>query len=152
MNNCHALAKTIGWCGAFALPLNSLLFFFRIRAVFNQSRIIKYSFLALWLATLSAIAAPFAVDGTHIGTTKNCINSNVKQYSSAGIVVVAVHDTSVFMAISMRLLMYSFADGWSQRLKTFFSGGGMGNMSKALLKSGQLYYAYVRFYHVRWLC
>lgn len=141
MANCHALAKAIGWCGGFALPLNSLLFFFRIRAVFNQSRIIKTAFFILWLGTLGGgLTAPFGVDGTHIGTTENCINTNVKSYSSAGIVVVAIHDTSVFLAISLRLLMYSLADTWGQRFKSFFSGGGMGNMSRSLLKSGQLYY------------
>ncbi|KAI0795904.1 hypothetical protein C8Q75DRAFT_711227 [Abortiporus biennis] len=140
VGDCHALAKAIGWCGALAMPLNSLLFFFRVRAVFNSNRIIVFLFGLLWLATLGCISAPFAVDGIHIGTTKNCVNSNVKSYSSAGIIIVGVHDTLVFFAITTRLTMYSLADNWAERIKAFFSGKGMGHMSKTLLMTGQLYY------------
>ncbi|THH31273.1 hypothetical protein EUX98_g2912 [Antrodiella citrinella] len=138
--NCHILAKAIGWCGAFALPLNSLLFFFRIRAVFGRSNAVITFFGFLWLATFAAISAPFGVDGTHIGTTMFCVNSDVQAFSSAGIVVVAVHDTMVFLAITTRLVMYCLADTWFARFKAFFSGKGMGNVSKALLQTGQMYY------------
>lgn len=97
----------------------------------------------LWLATFSAITAPFGVDGTHIGTTQFCINSDVKSFSSAGLIVGAAHDTLVFLAITVRLLMYSLADTWTARFRAFFSGRGMGNISKALLHTGQQYYLYV---------
>lgn len=80
------------------------------------------------------------MDGIHIGTTRFCVNSDVKPFSSAGIVVVAVHDTLVFLAIGIRLVMFSLADTWSERFKTFLSGKGMGNVSRALLHTGQLYY------------
>lgn len=141
VNDCHALAKAIGWCGAFALPLNSLLFFFRIRAVFSTSWMTQLFFFCTWLGVFGgALTAPFGVDGVHIGTTMNCVNSNVKAYSSAGSIVVALNDTMVFIAISVRLLMYSLADTWDERFKVFFSGRGMGNMSKSLLQTGQLYY------------
>ena len=130
----------IGWCAAFAVPLNSLLFFFRIRAVFSQNNAVLTFFGFLWLSTFAAITAPFGVDGIHIGTTKFCINSDVKSFSSAGIVVGAVHDTLVFLAIATRLVMFSLADTWTSRFKAFLNGNGMGNVSKALLHTGQLYY------------
>ncbi|CAL1702480.1 unnamed protein product [Somion occarium] len=141
VSDCHALAKAIGWCGAFGLSLNSLLFFFRVKAVFNSSKLITALFAFVWFATFAcALTAPFGVDGIHIGTTGNCVNSNVKTFSSAGLIVVAVNDTLVFIAISTRLMMYSLADTWVDRFKTFFSGKGMGHMSRALLQTGQLYY------------
>ncbi|KAI0795924.1 hypothetical protein C8Q75DRAFT_711126 [Abortiporus biennis] len=140
VDDCHALAKAIGWFGGIAMPLNSLLFFFRVKAVFNHSRVMVTLFGLLWLATLGCISAPFAVDGIHIGTTRNCVNSSVKSYSSAGIIIVAVHDTLVFFAITFRLTSYSLADTWPEQVKTFFSGRGMGKMSKTLLHTGQLYY------------
>ncbi|TCD61989.1 hypothetical protein EIP91_007653, partial [Steccherinum ochraceum] len=145
VDNCHALAKAIGWCGACALPLNSLLFFFRIRAVFSQNTPVIAFFFFLWLATFSAISAPFGVDGTHIGTTRFCVNSDVQSFSSAGIVVGAVHDTLVFLAITTRLVMFSLADTWVERFKAFLSGKGMGNVSRAVLHTGQLYYLWVIF-------
>ncbi|KAI0789314.1 hypothetical protein C8Q75DRAFT_807408 [Abortiporus biennis] len=140
VDNCHALAKTIGWCGAAAMPLNSLLFFFRVKAVFNNNPIVVVLFGILWLATLGCISAPFAVDGTSIGTTRSCVSTSVQSYSSAGIIIVAVHDTLVFFAITIKLTMSSLADSWTQQLRTFFSGRGMGKMSRTLLMSGQLYY------------
>lgn len=140
VGDCHVLAKAIGWCGGIAMPLNSLLFFFRVRAVFNSNKFIVTLFGLLWLATLGCLSAPFAVDGIHIGTTQYCVNSDVKSYSSAGIVIIAVHDTLVFFAITIKLTMFSLADTWPERIRTFFSGRGMGFMSKALLTTGQLYY------------
>ncbi|KAH8105157.1 hypothetical protein BXZ70DRAFT_998341 [Cristinia sonorae] len=140
VEDCHALAKAIGWFGAMALPLNCLLFFFRIRALFNQNQLVVVFFGLLWLATFTSITAPFGVDGTHIGTTKYCVNSDVKSFSSAGIVVVAVHDTLVFLAITAKLSTYSMADTWSDRIKSILSGDGLGAVSRALLQTGQLYY------------
>jgi len=141
VNDCHQLAKAIGWLGALAFPLNSLLFFFRVRAVFYKTPVIVGLFAVLWLGTLGgSLTAPFAVDGTHIGTTQNCVNSNVKSFGSAGIIATAVNDTLVFLAISTQLVMYTLADSWSSRLKAFMKGKGLGRVSKTLLHSGQLYY------------
>ncbi|KAK7679047.1 hypothetical protein QCA50_017991 [Cerrena zonata] len=141
VNNCHILAKTIGWFGAFALPCNSLLFFLRVRAVFLHSNIIVFGFLILWLSTLSALTIPFTVNGAHIGTTKSCINSEIRKLTSAGTVATAVFDTMVFLAISFRILQLSLRDSWKDRLfKSFLSGEGLGWVSKAVLHTGQLYF------------
>ncbi|TCD66862.1 hypothetical protein EIP91_000816 [Steccherinum ochraceum] len=141
VGDCHKLAQAIGWLGACALPLNSLLFFFRARAVFNKNKILVALFAVLWLGTLGgSLTAPFAVDGIHIGTTSNCVNSNVKPFASAGSIAVAVNDTLVFLAISTQLMMYSLASTWSSRIKAFMKGQGLGQISKTLLQTGQLYY------------
>jgi len=80
------------------------------------------------------------VDGAHIGTTTFCLNTVVKSFSSVGIIVVAVHDTLVFLAISSRLLSWSLGDTWIDKIKSFYHGRGMGIMSRALLQTGQSYY------------
>ncbi|THH31593.1 hypothetical protein EUX98_g2588 [Antrodiella citrinella] len=139
--SCHQLAKAIGWLAALAFPLNSLLFFFRVRAVFYKHPLIIAFFALSWLATLGgSLTAPFAVDGVHIGSTQNCVNSNVKSFGSAGIIATAVNDTLVFLAISAQLVMYTLADTWAARVKAFMKGQGLGKVSKTLLQSGQLYY------------
>jgi hypothetical protein len=57
------------------------------------------------------------------------------------IILTAVNDTLVFVAISYRMVSLSLVSGpWSVRLKSFFTGYGMHHLSKALLQSGQAYY------------
>ncbi|KAH8103809.1 hypothetical protein BXZ70DRAFT_1051449 [Cristinia sonorae] len=138
--DCHALAKTIGWLAAVSLPLNCLLFFFRIRALFHGNNVVIAFFGVLWLSTLATITAPFGVDGAHMGNTRFCVNTAVKEYASVGFIVGAVHDTIVFLTITTKLSTHSTAGSWKGRFQAFVSGGGMGSVSRALLKTGQLYY------------
>lgn len=149
VSNCHLLIKAIGWCATFSVPLNCLLFFLHIRAIFDSFKVMTALFAVLWLSTLGcAMTAPFSLEGIHIGTTKNCIDSDIKEFESAGLVAMAVNDTAVFLAITAKLLMHSLGNIWIDCLKIFFSGKGMGNVLRALLKTGQLYYLYVSFFHV----
>ncbi|THH28445.1 hypothetical protein EUX98_g5735 [Antrodiella citrinella] len=141
VNNCHTLAKVIGSFAALALPLNCLLFIFRVRAVFNQNRYVVGFFVVLWLAIFgSSMVAPFSVDGLHIGTTKYCIPTKVPADVSIGMTISAVHDTLVYLSITVRLTTFSLASTWSARIKMFLRGNGLGSMSKIVLQSGQLYY------------
>lgn len=140
-DDCQALGKAIGWLAAAALPLNSLLFFFRVKAVFNHSRAVVAFFAFMWIAVLAgSLSQPFGIDSSHIGTSRNCIATVIQSYCSSGIVIATVNDTLSFIAISVQLLMYSLADTWSARFKTFFSGQGMTHMTRLLLQSGQQYY------------
>ncbi|KAH8103799.1 hypothetical protein BXZ70DRAFT_868481, partial [Cristinia sonorae] len=135
--DCHVLVKFIGWMVAITLPLNCLLFFFRIRALFHGNNIVIGIFFVIWLSTFSAMTAPFSIDGAHMGNTRFCVNTEVKEYGSVGFIVGAVHDTIVFLTITIKLSTHS-AGG--SKVKAFVSGGGMGSVSRALLKTGQLYY------------
>ena len=59
----------------------------------------------------------------------------------APIILTAVNDTFVFLAISYRMVSLSTVSGtWTARAKAFFTGDGMYHLSKALLHSGQIYY------------
>ncbi|KAI0790064.1 hypothetical protein C8Q75DRAFT_138344 [Abortiporus biennis] len=72
-----------------------------------------------------------------------CLISEVSEWSSVPFIVVAVHDTMVFLAISIRLTYLSHvgcdANG-RFRWRTFLRGSSMPSLSRALLKNGQLYY------------
>ncbi len=141
VDNCQVLSRVIGWLTAAALPLNSLLFFFRVRAVFNQSRLIVTFFAFMWLAVVAgALSQPFGIDAAHIGTSHKCITTVIQSYCSSGIIIATVNDTLSFIAISVQLLMYSLADTWTARFKAFFSGRGMNHMTKLLMQTGQQYY------------
>ena len=98
-------------------------------------------FGVLWVITLGcAMTAPFGLVAAHIEPTENCIEAAVKGYTSFGFIAAAVYDTIVFVSISYKLVVSSFADNWTGRLKSFFRGQYMGHISRVLLKSGQLYY------------
>jgi hypothetical protein len=124
-----------------AIPATSLLFFFRIRAVFNNNIYIVAVFGLLWLATLAgSLTVPFAISGTHVGPTKHCINTGVKPFSSTGIIVSTVNDTLVLIFISWRLVQSSYQESFRGRAKTFFIGDGLPAFSRSLIQSGQEYY------------
>ena len=151
MGDCQALASSGAWLAAFAVPLNYLLFFFRIRAVFNDSKLVVYLFAFLWVATLgSSLAMPFGVEATHIGTTRTCLDTLIADFVSAAPIASGINDTLVFIAISAKLMSYSWVENtWRAQFKSFFSSREKGVISSVLLQTGQLYYLCVLFHNVR---
>ncbi|KAI0790068.1 hypothetical protein C8Q75DRAFT_806709 [Abortiporus biennis] len=140
--NCESVFAALDWLGSLTVCITSLLFFFRIRAVFFDFPVIIGGFFLLWLTTCSSFVALFFIRATTLGSNL-CLISEVSIWSSIPYLVVAVHDTLVFLAISIRLTHFSHmgfdTDGRS-RWKTFFRGSSMPSLSRALLKNGQLYY------------
>ena len=142
-----------------------LLFFYRVRAVFANSRAVTTFFGFLWLATSGlSVLIPLSIFGEvgmsgyleyshhvllpilssfiqHIGPTNRCILTAARSYNSVPVVVNAINDTLIFLAISYHIISYTIVgDTWSARAKSFFSADGLPKLSKSLLQSGQLYY------------
>ncbi|TFK50407.1 hypothetical protein OE88DRAFT_1660773 [Heliocybe sulcata] len=142
VGSCQALQVALGVCFAVSVPATSLLFFFRIRAVFRRRPFVVAIFAFLWIATLAgSITVPFAITGGHIGPTNRCINTGVKSFSSVGIIINGVNDSLVFLAISWHLLTSHLVETkWSDRARSFFRGTGFNGLSRSLLQGGQAYY------------
>ncbi|TCD65198.1 hypothetical protein EIP91_002984 [Steccherinum ochraceum] len=141
IHDCHMVAKLVGWFAALSLPCNCLLFLFRIRAVYHRNLYVIGFFGIMWLAILgSALLAPWSLNGVHIGTTQYCIPSEVTTNNAIGMIISAVNDTLVLVAITARLVMFSLADTWAGRIKIFLRGQGLGSVSKIVLQTGQIYY------------
>lgn len=142
VGNCQSLQVAIGSCFAVAVPATSMLFFLRVRAVFNHNKYIVALFTVLWLATVGgSITVPFAISGGHIGPTDHCINTAVKPFSSAGVIISTVNDTLVFIFISWRLLESAPLEGaLTHRAKLFLRGAHLPAFSRTLLQGGQEYY------------
>ena len=139
--DCEKLVKAIGWTGALCLPLNSLLFLFRVYAIFNDQRLVKIFFTCMWILAIGCcLAAPFSLSGAHIGPTQFCIFSRVKSFGSAGIVSMAINDTLVFSAITAKIVMSVPASSTRDRFKKMLTGDGMGYITKVVLQGGQQYY------------
>jgi hypothetical protein len=138
----------IGGCFVVAVPSTSALFFFRVRGVYGNSKIITaiFGFLLFALFGLSFLV-PIAIRGETIGPTKRCIDPQVHVYASAPVVLNAVIDTLVFVAISCRIVCTSLVGNtFGARVRSFFLGDGLFNLSKSLLQGGQLYYLFVGHY------
>jgi hypothetical protein len=138
-------------CLVVALPSSSALFFFRVKGVYCNNRIITviFGFLLFSLLGFSCVIIP-AIKATHIGTTQRCMVTSVAPYASAPIVLNAVIDTVIFIAISIRLASFLSVDhSFSVLMKSFWLGDGLPSLSKALLRGGQLYYLFVTiiFHH-----
>ncbi|KAG2030857.1 hypothetical protein BDR03DRAFT_973922 [Suillus americanus] len=142
----HGSCQTILWVICFSYPFaapgTAALFFFRVRAVYDRSKIVTMVFGALWLGTLSAaLAFPFMVKGEHIGPTDYCIQTSVAPGASAVVIINACSDALVFLAISWRLARNTFGgESWGTRIRSFYKGDGLPRLSKTLLQSGQAYY------------
>lgn len=136
----------IGVFGCLSISSNCLLFLWRIYAVFHGNRIICTIYTVLWFGVLAAaMTAPFSLSGIRIGTTHYCSTGGVHPYGSGGEVAAAINDTLVFLAVTLELSMKLSAPTWRDRVRVFFSGKGMGDISRAVLQGGQKYYLYVLF-------
>ncbi|KAF8147006.1 hypothetical protein K438DRAFT_1780327 [Mycena galopus ATCC 62051] len=132
----------------------SLIFFFRVRTAYDAHRLVTSVFAFLWvcvvgtaiLISISSLKADAALVG--FGSSSVCIVSKVPWNLAVPVIVLTIHDTSVFVAMSCRLLAnsydyneYTSASVW-RRLGPFVHGPGpsMHTFSKTLFRDGENYY------------
>lgn len=128
-----------------AISASCLLFFFRVRAVFEDNRYVIVFCLFMWFAVLGgSMTLPFAVTGSNIGPTDYCMNSGVKAYGSVATIVPFVFDTFVFVAISWRLTLNAYNTNTNMlgSLRTLLLGKSLYMLSRTLLRDNQKYYLY----------
>ncbi|KAK7692361.1 hypothetical protein QCA50_003986 [Cerrena zonata] len=142
-NDCQKIVPTAEWFMVLSMILNSLLFVFRVRAVYLNSKKVTIIFGIWWLTTLSQLLPPIAnALNLFEGTENNC-NAilEMKPWVVTGWISTAVFDTAVFVAISMQVL--GFTGGihtWKERMVSFLNGNELGKITRAVLQTGQLYY------------
>ncbi|KZP20704.1 hypothetical protein FIBSPDRAFT_533844 [Athelia psychrophila] len=127
----------ISWVAATS---TSLLFFFRMRAVYSGSRPVMTVFAFVWvLLILTPIIGVFRLVQKCGGPICPHLNHLALPFETS----IFLHDTLVFLCISHKIYGNSFSAAPRSRfgkVKRFFSGQGLHAVSKALLLSGQLYY------------
>jgi len=135
------MAKAEGTFALLQYAFNTLLFMFRIRAVFFDHKFIVGFFWLSWVTVVgTGIPAPVTIEASPIGNTDYCADGRLNR-TVIGIVAVAVNDTLVFLFITAKLLLLH-QDGpvptsWWKMLLT---GEGMGKIARIMLQTGQLYY------------
>ena len=144
------IVSFVAWwfCGA----LTSLLFFFRVLAVFKHSRTKKVVFSLLWgltgcatfplLNTVAIPQLPAAVCQLYIEEFQSIatINSCPERAWLAMIllILIATHHILIFISISHELLGNNTLSGVCN-MRTMITGNGLHTVSKSLLRSSQLY-------------
>ncbi|KAJ7033474.1 hypothetical protein C8F04DRAFT_1002953, partial [Mycena alexandri] len=123
----------------------AFLFFIRVRAIFQGERMPTIIFGCLWLAVLaSSIARTTAGGGIGLGDPTVCVVQARNIWSIFGVagIVIMMHDTIVFFAISYRLVTLSQAEQQAPggKVKALFSGANLPAFSKSLFMDGQMYY------------
>ena len=139
--NCSTAVRVVALFGALSAPLNALLFLLRVVGVYHHSRLVMCGFTVLWLSTLASIVAPWGYKGSNIGPTQYCIPEGTAKYNGVSFVLLTVFDTTVFIAITLRVMSVSMLDTWKLRRIAFVGGRGLGRLTGALLQTGQLYYS-----------
>jgi hypothetical protein len=73
--------------------------------------------------------------------------THVNHYPSFPLIAHFAFDTLVFFAISLRIVSFSIVgDTFGARMRSFFRGDGLPNLSRSLLYGGQLYYLSVTYF------
>lgn len=145
------LASAEEWIVMLSTPCNSWIFYTRIRAVYHDSRLIKWTFFALWSATLVTLGIPLTVDPTVAisPTFKDGITSNYghkRRLAILTLCTLTLFDTAVMVAISIRMVSYSLSDSWKSKIYSLIFGNEMGHTSRLFLRSSQMYYLWALFY------
>ncbi|KDR73194.1 hypothetical protein GALMADRAFT_724171 [Galerina marginata CBS 339.88] len=124
------------------VPSTSLLFFFRIRAMYLGNNVVIVFFFFMWLAVIGGSLTPTqGLFGTNIGTTKYCLNSHLEPYVAAACIIPFVNDTLVFCATSWRLMQNSYVDTTIKNgVSVMVFGRHLPSFPRSLLQDGQAYY------------
>ncbi|KAJ7472273.1 hypothetical protein B0H11DRAFT_2038320 [Mycena galericulata] len=143
VGDCHAFHLAIGLLFPLAIPLTSLLFFFRVRAVYSGARTVTIVFGLMWLSVLgTSIMVLFATPVVNIGPTPYCSLGELPAYAPIVGLNPGLFDTAVFFAISYRLVENTHVEyhSWKQKASAFFTGAYLPSFSKSLFVDGQIYY------------
>ena len=149
------MGTAVALCSSVAFSCTTLLFFLRLRAIYNQNRIIVSTFFTLWLAFPAlSIYLPYVI-GTRISSTHQDLEAvEYSKYCPDEVplpaqkivlvvqVVTLAYDTMVFIAISWRLCRISAVKppGPQESLKLLLFGKYLPTFTKSLYLDGQVYY------------
>lgn len=144
-SNCQQVVNILTWFEALSVISNSFLFLLRLLAVHaDGSKLMKLCFVIMWTTTFLSITSTISIkeDG-FIG----CNVDHVNPIGSLGFIFSAMFDILVFVAISVKVLrintnLESPQKSW---LSLFITAEGLSQVSRILLRSGQIYYLYVLF-------
>lgn len=143
MSDCGPVTRFEAIIDIIAVPAISLLFLFRVTAIYLHSRVAIAIFVTCWLALLGSFvynSLTLLSGSIHTSKTRPC-NLVGRTTDAWAYIANGIFDTLVYLAISWRLASTSMiGNSFWDRLRSFIRGDGLLGLSKVLLKSGQFYY------------
>ncbi|KAK7685196.1 hypothetical protein QCA50_011559 [Cerrena zonata] len=141
-SHCNTMVHVISALGTTTTCLGTMLFLARARSVFFHSQWARLVFLALWFIAVGGVISttPFAFYGARVEPGGLCMVSKVSTIESVGSLSVAAFDVTVFVTITYRILAMERKLGRWAMVRAFFLGSKAGSISRALLRTGQLYF------------
>ncbi|KAF7369898.1 hypothetical protein MSAN_00619300 [Mycena sanguinolenta] len=140
--NCQDAITAFNAVYPISVSFTSLLFFFRTRAIYAGRPLITYTFGFLWLCMLAG-ALTVSVGTSAAPAGHVCVITRLAPFVGANGIAMMVFDTSVFAAISHRLLANGRVEQTrSERVRSAFTLGGANlySFSESLFRDGQKYY------------
>jgi hypothetical protein len=146
LDACNPATVTFNCFYPVGISASTLLWLFRLRAIYGGNRIVTFVFGLLWLTVVGESVAVTigGLSTTTVGNPPRCVVLSAKSYDGASGIVLAVYDTLVFLAISYRLVSnftktQQQQTPWEQ-FKALLNGSNLPVFSKTLLTDGQMYY------------
>ena len=146
---CGLFSTILLACSSMAFSFATLLFFFRLRAIYNQNRITVSTFFVLWLVFPAASIWFTYTSGiylTRLNYTSFRYCTDLGSATQGQFLVtqigILVYDTLVFITISWRLCKISYVKppGPRESLKLLLFGEYLPIFTKSLYRDGQVYY------------
>ncbi|KAF8898060.1 hypothetical protein CPB84DRAFT_1180389 [Gymnopilus junonius] len=133
--DCENAFKMATWLSCAAMSSTSLLFIFRLHAIYGNDKKLHYFFSFMWLAALGAsLIGVLDVDYTNVGHAKHCFSGTVKPYASMCNRITLLNDSFISTAISFRLMQVSLLDEeratMKGTLKAFFAEKDLWNLAR----------------------
>ena len=126
------------------MSCTALLFFFRVRAMYHDTKWMAPFFFVMWLGVTAASTPEAYVNTiTNLGPTAYCIGKVLPKYAIVASILPFVNDTLIFVAITMRLAGSpdtSYAPRRGSWIRVVLFGEYLPHFSKAMLRDGQAYY------------
>lgn len=141
VGDCDAMVRVVCWCGSITACLSTLLFLLRAQCVFFNSPSCKIFLSVLWIsAALSTLLTiPSSISGTRALPVGLCNVARIDKVATVPSITVAVFDLTVYIMISYRMLPPCRNSRRWNTFKMFFTGSQLAPVSKALLRTGQIY-------------
>ncbi|KAJ3506386.1 hypothetical protein NLJ89_g6893 [Agrocybe chaxingu] len=139
--NCNLVNKVVSSLVPVATPATSLLFFFHVRAIYNNKFVVAF-FSLMWLAVVAGSATTLGGAYRALGPTDYCVqDGTLPWYTSAAAIAPLVNDFCLYVAIIWRVVQNSYAeDTMKNRFRTMLFGDYLPVLSRALLQKGQAYF------------
>lgn len=143
--DCAGLLRATHWLFSSGLSLTTLLFLFRVRAVYNNNKWAANFFSLMWLGVVAAsiVETQEGILGVRQEPSGRCITvRDITPFITATTIVPMANDIIIFLAITWKLVQTSNQEDLSPRkgLVIAIFGRRLPSFSKTLLRDGQAYF------------